>query len=73
MLMRNKIRLQILIQRKILCRTICMNMGSIVVLLSITLNTVLYADAIIIIMRIVGKIKKGPILVHIFRREILSA
>ena len=66
-----KFWLQIRIQRKISRRMVCVYMGSMVVSYHISLNIAFHAYAIIIFMRIVGKINMDPISMHIIRREIL--
>ena len=66
-----KFWLQIRIQRKISRRMVCVYMGSMVVSYHISLNIAFHAYAILIFMRIVGKIIIDPILTHTIRREIL--
>ena len=66
-----KFWLQIRIQRKISRRMICVDMGYIVVSYHYSLNIAFHAYAILIFMRIVGKIIIDPISTHIIRREIL--
>ena len=66
-----KIWLQIRIQRKISHRMICVDMGSMFILYHFSRNIAFHAYAIIIFMRIVGKINMDPISMHIIRREIL--
>ena len=66
-----KFWLQIRIQRKISRRMICIDMGSMFISYQFSLNIAFHAYAIIIFMRIVGKINMDPISMHIIRREIL--
>ena len=66
-----KFRLQIRIQRKISRRMICVDMGYMVVYYHYSLNIAFDAYAILIFMRIIGKIIIDPISTHIIRREIL--
>ena len=66
-----KFWLQIRIQRKISRRMVCVHMGSMVVSYHFSLNIAFHAYAILIFMRIVGKIIIDPISTHTIRREIL--
>ena len=66
-----KFWLQIRIQRKISRRMVCVHMGSMAVSYHFSLNIAFHAYAILIFMRIVGKIIIDPISTHTIRREIL--
>ena len=66
-----KFWLEIRIQRKISRRMICVDMGYMVVSYHFSLNIAFHAYAILIFMRIVGKIIIDPISTHTIRREIL--
>ena len=66
-----KIWLQIRIQRKISHRMICVDMGSMFILYHFSRNIAFHAYAIIIFMRIVGKVTLDPISMRTIRREIL--
>ena len=66
-----KFWLQIRIQRKISRRMICVYMGSKFISYHFSRNIAFHAYAIIIFIRIVGRITIDPISMHTIRREIL--
>ena len=66
-----KFWLEIRIQRKISRRMICVDMGYMVVSYHYSLNIAFHAYAILIFMRIIGKIIIDLISTHTIRREIL--